>query len=323
MTSHTKARVGIVAAGTALAAALTLGFAAPAMAAGSDADVIAANSGDIRINFPVEAAGATIAVYSQIPGTDQRNAVTADVDETGSVTLTNFAGPVWISLIQGSAAGGQEIPMGYGYEADDTTPAVGDEPVAAINRGTQLSFVWDEATNTFQGVAGSDPVIPTLDELQLMTEVTNYDFEPTQYQEGTAFTVSFSSMTSLFDGLPVNTTASAYMYAGQDGTQIAAGINVVDGVFQLPIGAERTTAPHTLVIFDQWGRVIAALTLDGGVAAEGDTASTVTGPQLAETGADADQAGLVAGLGAGLLALGAAAFVIARARKRVDGTTAE
>lgn len=312
------------------AVGLALAAAAPASAATADdpsdwEDGIFFNGGGISIDAGPEYAGYDVFVQAQLPVGAQGNRgewvlKKASLDAQGDALVYNFAGPVNL------------------YFFSPSTPDVGLElpdPVAtaAIYRGEEIAYDVDPAAGTAV-VDGEVPAVspPALEDFEVyIADFTDASVEPSSYLVGESFDLTFSDLYWATEGDLDGQATSTVIYSEPVtiGTSAVAG-----GAVTTTIGAEYTTDPHTVALMDDYGRVLASATLDGGAAAAPEpvggtepttppatpvaaapassTGSKPGGPRLAETGLDGGASAL---LGSALLLAGGAGLVVARRRR--------
>ena len=310
-----------------LGAALVLSITAAGVllgagpAAADEYDGIPANGGTVQLDFGPEWAGWTAVAGFQVPGSGGSIGwTTGSLDTDGTGAVTTYAGPVDIYLTNPS-------------DPRDDPPA--DVYEVFAYRGETVSWTIDAATyeETLVGEAPT-PDVPSLDTLENggLIAVGEYDLAPAQYETGVAFDLTVSGLQFSdetpgdLDGLEV--TSYIYSEPKEIGTAVIAG-----GAYTQTIPAEFTTEPHTYASYDEYGRLIAAATLDGGASSEGPAATpaptataapvapstpaavTTSGKTgrgtLASTGVET--AGLAAG-GAALLLAGAVSLLAVKRR---------
>ncbi|MFC4224201.1 hypothetical protein [Lysinibacter cavernae] len=194
---------------------------------------------------------------------------------------------------------------------------------AAIWRGQTVTYnvSFDGSGNVVLDATSTPvPTIPTLDELDNMFTVADYDLQnaaygtdsritsPGIYLAGEDLNLAFSNIADYsgaasFDGVAL----SDYLYTSP---KSLGGSTVAAGAYAAKVGATYTSEPHTFASFDNFGRLVLFATLDGGaVKQDSPVTPPVTGQTnnpggLAETGAAENLAlGLSA---AAVLALGGA-----------------
>ncbi|MWV50278.1 LPXTG cell wall anchor domain-containing protein [Rathayibacter sp. VKM Ac-2803] len=281
-----------------------------------------ANGGTVEVDFGPEWAGWTAVAGFQVPGSGGVVSWTTDsLDAEGTGTLETLAGPLSVYLSNPS---------------DPTDDPPVDTFSLAAYRGETVSWVVDPDTDqaTLVGEAPV-PTAPSLDELENggLVALTDYSIAPAEYETGVAFDLTVSGLQygetpNDLDGSSI----TSYLYS--EPTAIGT-TTVVGGAYTQTIPAEFTTDPHTYASFDQYGRLIAAATLDGGASSGGavptpattatPTSTPTTVPvtatggngrgSLASTGADA--APFAIG-GAALLLLGGAVLLVTRRRAARD-----
>ena len=259
-------RTGIAGATTVaiVGLGLTLG-ATSASAAPSDSEIIAANSGTITIDVG-DTAGVTVTVIAEVPGSTKFLPKSATTDEDGKVEITNFSGPVSVSTEQSSAP------------SADLAQTGSYTPNAAIYRGATVNYEIVDGQPVLVGEAPA-PVIPNSDDLEKLQPIADFNFAPTSFTKGEAFTVTFSDVALAATGETLNGVA-VNNYGYSDPVFISAS-TIAAGSYSYVVPVEYTTQPHTLASYDAFGRVVTAITLDGGVA-KADTPQTPA--SLANTG---------------------------------------
>ncbi|OOB90376.1 LPXTG cell wall anchor domain-containing protein [Rathayibacter sp. VKM Ac-2630] len=297
-------------------------------AAADEKDGIAANGGIVQLDFGPEWAGWTAVAGSRVPGSGGGVTwTTASLDTEGDGSVTTYAGPVDVYLSNPS---------------DPTDDPPLDTYSVTAYRGETSVWTIDTATKEGRLLALPVPDVPSLDELEngRLIPLTDYDIAPAQYEAGVAFDLAVSGLQ--FDSdTPFDLddlAVTGYLYSG-GGTSDSSGpaqldLRVIEyGAYTQTIPAEFTTDPHTYASYDEYGRLIAAATLDGGASSGGPAATpaptataapvapstpaavTTSGRTgrgtLASTGAET--AGLAAG-GAALLLAGAVSLLAVKRR---------
>lgn len=317
---------------TAALAAATLGLVlatastASADPAASDPavgeDILAYNGGGITVDAGPAYAGYDVLVQSQLPATANGSGGVwtvqkASLDAGGSAHVVNLAGPVNLYFFSPSAV----IPSLELPEANAS---------AAIYRGMEVEYDVDPAAGT--AVLAGDPptaVAPLLRNYQpYIVPFTAATVAPSSYALGQPFDLTFSHVfwagENDLDGL----STSVVIYS--DPTTLGTP-TIADATVTQTIGAEWTTAPHTVALMDSYGRVLASATLDGGAAAKspqvetptdtsGATVSAVStssepaaaSPHLAETGVETGGLALAA---SALLLAGVGGLIVAHRRR--------
>lgn len=226
-------------------------------AAAGEKDGIPANGGTVEVDFGPGSAGRLAVAGFQVPGSGGSVAwTTTTLDADGTGTLTTYSGPVDVYLTD------PENPR-------DDPPATVYE--VAAYRGETVTWTID--ADTYEETLVGEAPIPTAPSLEALENggliaVGDYDLAPAQYESGVAFDLTVSGLQFSdeapgdLDGLAV--TSYIYSEPTQVGTSVIAG-----GAYTQTIPAEYTDEPHTYASFDEYGRLIAAASLDGGAPGEG------------------------------------------------------
>ena len=312
------------------AAGLALSTAAPAAADPADnpsdwTDAILFNGGGIAVDAGPEYAGYDVFVQAQLPVGARGNRgewviKKASLDAQGDALVYNFAGPVNLYFFSPSSPSvGLELPE----------PAA----TAAIYRNEEIAYDVDPEAGTAV-VDGEVPTVepPALENFEIyIAPFTDASLAPSSYLVGESFDLTFSDLYWAAEGDLDGLATSTVIYSEPTtiGTSTIAG-----GAVTTTVGAEYTTDPHTVALMDDYGRVLASATLDGGAAAAPEpvpttapttpsatpvaaapvssTGSKPGGPRLAETGLEGEAAAL---LGSALMLAGGAGLVVARRRR--------
>ncbi|AZZ52962.1 LPXTG cell wall anchor domain-containing protein [Rathayibacter festucae] len=288
-------------------------------------DAILFNGGGISIDAGPEYAGYDVFVQAQLPvgargSRGEWVLKKASLDAEGDALVHNFAGPLNLYFFSPSSPEvGLELPE----------PAA----TAAIYRNEEIAYDVDPAAGTAV-VDGDVPSVtpPALENFEIyLADFTDASVAPSSYLVGESFDLTFSDLYWATEGDLDGLATSTVIYS--EPTTIGTSA-IADGAVTTTIGAEYTTEPHTLALMDDYGRVLASATLDGGAAAGSEpvgttepttpsatpvaaapassTGSKPGGPRLAETGLEG---GATALLGSALLLAGGAGLVVARRRR--------
>ncbi|MFB2554510.1 LPXTG cell wall anchor domain-containing protein [Herbiconiux liangxiaofengii] len=299
----------LIGTGVAVALASASLIGAGAATAASDPElekVVAANSGTVIVRLPDDYANATVFVAAPLPGSDEPRvtsaAVQPEADTDGYFAeLDNFAGPVYIGVVNGSEAGSkvaaEAVEVAPGYDAN-----------AAIYRHAAIEYTLDEATGEFTpGDVPSSPA-PDSEELDWLIPYADYTFTPDSYEKGKSFTLKFRDIVSGIDGTRVGEQEPHPVdFYGYSAATFLSSTSIVGGAVDFTVPVAYTDAPHEIAAFDEFGRINLWVTLDGGIAAPVNNPVQRPAATLANTGAADNSAAVALGLGA--LVAGAAAVV--------------
>ncbi|MCM6763188.1 LPXTG cell wall anchor domain-containing protein [Rathayibacter sp. ZW T2_19] len=286
-------------------------------------DGIHADGGALVVDAGPEYAGYDVLVQAQLPLGAGRGAGVwivkkASLDVQGDATVLNFSGPVNLYF---------SSPSAVDSEPELAEPAA----TAAIYRGATIEYDVDPAAGTavVDGVV-PEPEIPTLSGLQYtVSTFARSSVAPSSYVVGEDFDLVVSDLQWATQGDLDGLATRTMIYSEPT---LLGSSTVTDGTVVQTVPAEYTDEPHTVALFDVYGRLLASATLDGGAAATPGTTPTAapttpaaaapvahsgakpgsrTGAHLAETGVETGAGALLAGL---LLAAGAGGLVVARRR---------